>query len=545
MIEAFFVSEEEKVFANKKPIEFHGKIFAFQGERASIQLVLKYDKAENGMPYTNCMLAVDSPIKKHIHIERVGNVPCTFPIPDIADDYVLTNESGLFPDVLEAVNNENITLSPSVYHSFLFTVDNRAIESGEYQVKIQVKIGQETFSREFTFYSLKTKLETSEVIYTNWFHYDSIQVQHNVRFWNKRYKKIFREYLKFAVRAGQNMLLTPVFTPQIDVDKGQYRKSSQLVNITFEYDRYFFDFSRLEEFIDIAKQEGTVYFEIPPLFSQWGAEYAVAFYLKENGKQKRAFGWKTKALSDEYRKFLKIFLYELKGFLERKGIYQNCFFHISDEPNEKQFEQYKACYLFVKENLSDARILDALSDVEYIDKTNGNYYPVAHLKSAAKFQEERIKHFSVYNCCGPVDEYYSNRFLDFPLDRISVLGIQAYLNNVELYLHWGYNFYGSFHSRKQINPYFVTDCEGAYSAGDPFIVYPDYANDGCNGSVRLNAVYRGWVFFKVLKTLEKMYSRDFVKNFLTERGFSGFCVYPRERGFLRKLLEQMIKLIEK
>ena len=52
------------------------------------------------------------------------------------------------------------------------------------------------------------------------------------------------------------------------------------------------------------------------------------------------------------------------------------------------------------------------------------------------------------------------------------MGILAYVYDLTGFLQWGFNFYFSQYSRKLIDPFASTDSDGAFPAGDPFLVYP-------------------------------------------------------------------------
>lgn len=78
---------------------------------------------------------------------------------------------------------------------------------------------------------------------------------------------------------------------------------------------------------------------------------------------------------------------------------------------------------------------------------------------------------------------------NMPGQRNRVLGYQLYLNNVKGFLHWGFNFYNSQFSLRNINPYIATDACGAFPAEDSFVVYPN--QDGVNASIRLENFFEG------------------------------------------------------
>lgn len=74
-----------------------------------------------------------------------------------------------------------------------------------------------------------------------------------------------------------------------------------------------------------------------------------------DGEYKQIFGWDTDAISEEYKNFLHVFLKELTVFLEKEGIMENCYFHVSDEPFEEHEEQYKAVKAILSTHLEEKR----------------------------------------------------------------------------------------------------------------------------------------------------------------------------------------------
>ena len=104
----------------------------------------------------------------------------------------------------------------------------------------------------------------------------------------------------------------------------------QLVDVTRENGKYIFGFEKLERYIKLAQKCGYKYFEFAHLFTQWGALHAPKVVANVGGEEKRIFGWDTDHNDPEYVNFLKEMLGALKVWLKEYGIFNNCFFHISD-----------------------------------------------------------------------------------------------------------------------------------------------------------------------------------------------------------------------
>lgn len=118
----------------------------------------------------------------------------------------------------------------------------------------------------------------------------------------------------------------------------------------------------------MCRRCGIKYFEMSHLFTQWGAEHAPKTVAEVDGERKRIFGWETDADSEEYRDFLHRFAAALTAFIDRKGIRNFCRFHVSDEPSLEQYEVYKKRADLIAEIFPGFKVIDALSDIEFLTK---------------------------------------------------------------------------------------------------------------------------------------------------------------------------------
>ena len=103
-----------------------------------------------------------------------------------------------------------------------------------------------------------------------------------------------------------------------------------------------------------------------------------------------------------------------------------------------------------------------------------------------------------------------------------------YKYNCTGFLQWGFNFYYSQHSKREINPFEETSAGGAFPSGDAFIVYP-----GENGkplsSLRQKVFYDGFQDISALTALENKYSREYALDFIIKNlGDINFRNYPMD-----------------
>ena len=62
------------------------------------------------------------------------------------------------------------------------------------------------------------------------------------------------------------------------------------------------------------------------------------------------------------------FLTSLTRELEKLGIADKTYFHVSDEPTDEQFESYKAAKEMVEKDLKGYQMIDALSSYGFFEK---------------------------------------------------------------------------------------------------------------------------------------------------------------------------------
>lgn len=515
----------EKIMPDVEPTLVETSGMAFKNEEHHFQLAFRcnhFDRGEFGL-----QLKVDGGLKDYITLAKqtliVSNV-----IPANADDYHLKRTTGVMPDPLKPITPMGINLTNNSWVGVWVSVKvPEDFPAGKYETKFTLT----TFKGEplkeifYTVEILNAKLPETDLVLTNWMHYDGISEKHGVELFSDEFYKVFENYLKLYINLGFNMLLTPVFTPPLDTNHDIYRKKAQLVDVKKTADGYEFAFDRLKKFIDFAKGCGIKYVEFSHLFSQWGGEFCPQIWASVDGEEKRIFGWDVKSSDPEYVKFLEQFFASLGVFIKKENLLDKCYFHLTDEPNEEQIEAYARCCQSVKKHIGDMPIMDALHSFSFYEKKLVDI-PVVGITSYDNFADKGIPNLMVYNCCGPVDQYYTNRMVNMPSQRTRVLGVQLYQAGVQGYLHWGYNFYNSWLSFESVNPYEDTTACGVFPAGDCFIVYP-YEN-GAIPSIRYTAVQKGFYDYRALKLLESLVGKEKVDELLKEWGLNGFREYPRE-----------------
>ena len=538
-MKTLLLSSLNKVFKDTEPnfTEFCS-FSSLKNENFSFQIALL---AENKSE-TTVQVSLDSPLAEDIKIYFVRNIPAGTNGFDNSDSFHYDLNRKEFPDLLEPIS-DSVKLKKGEWNALWVEYKPTAQVSGEYDIKVKITAGESVTQKEFKLNIIDKELPKQELLYTNWFHNDCLCTYYDVDVFSDEYWEIVEKYIKNAGERGMNMILTPVFTPPLDTAVGGERPTVQLVKVEKKNGKYTFDFENFEKYVELCVKHGIEAFEISHFFTQWGATSAPKVVATVNGKEKRIFGWDTKATGKAYSEFLESFAKAFKKEVKKLGIKDRCWLHVSDEPNEEQVKNYKKSAELLHGLFPTFKSLDALSHIDYyrqgIVKT-----PICTEETADIFRAE-VKNFWTYHCCCQVAEFAPNRLFSQPSQRSRVLGVLLYKYDAKGFLQWGHNFWYAQYSKHPIDPYKVTDAGGSFPSGDSFVVYP-----GKNGEP-LNSL-RNLVFadalqdLRALRLLEKLTSRKYVLN-LIEKDLDiplSFKNYPHEQSWLLNLRKEVNEAIK-
>ena len=494
-----------------------------------------------------------------VRVRDVELVPSTFPCYEKTDEWYLTDQPGLFPDLLCKRDSDFVRFVPGQTRALWIDFpDTTQVPAGTYPISISIYANKENNELKgesgtikqvpyqtltFTLNVLDAALPKQTLIHTEWFHTDCLANYYHVPVFSEAHWNVIEEQIALAgEELGINMLLTPVFTPPLDTAVGGERTTVQLVKIKFEKDKYTFDFSDLARWCEICRKHGISYLEIPHLFTQWGAKAAPKIVVTEDGKEIKKFGWHTPALDPAYQEFLKQFLPALQETLIELGYdREHIYFHISDEPGEDCLEGYKAARESVKTLLSGWQVVDALSDYSFYE--NGIVKePVVANNYIKTFLDHQVPNLWTYYCCGQSIDV-PNRFFAMPSWRNRIMGVLMHLYNIKGFLHWGFNFYNSQYSIKHIDPFFNTHADYAFPSGDTFLVYPG-ADGKPLSSIRAQVQRQAIDDLRALQALEAVIGRERTVA-LVKEGWDGpfdFSHYPRSVDYFTKLRERIAEI---
>lgn len=526
-----------KVFSDEKPdAPAFTKCSMLQNERLNAQVVCCVAEDTAVLPVLSGSLAA------HTTVCVVREIPSQMPVYEDSDDYYLRREAGLFPDLLEPVTDA-VTLLAGKWYSFWLELDPGEALTGAQTLTVQLQSGGETLgSCTLDVEILAAKLPANALICTNWFHTDCLMNWYKVEAFSEEYWRIVENYARTAVRHGVNFLLTPLVTPPLDTFPGGQRPTVQLVDVTVQNGTYTFGFEKLSRWVEMCNRCGVQYFEMSHLFTQWGALFAPKIMATVDGEETQIFGWETDAGGPEYTGFLRAFAPQLIAFIDKAGIRERCYFHVSDEPGEKDLESYKQRAALMDELFGAFPIIDALSDFAFYEQ-GITKIPIPANNEAEHFVG-KVPQFWTYYCCGQHKDYVSNRLFAMPGERTRVLGYQLFSADAVGFLQWGYNYWYTRFSLEEIDPYKVSDAGEAFVSGDAYAVYP--AADGtalC--SLRLKQFYDAIQDFAALRLLEGLVGREKTLALLTQdvEGAFNFKQYPHSATWLLQTRENINRAI--
>ena len=540
------ISSLEKCFysdtlESKKEVN---KFTMFRNERLSFQIAYRAEHPDINIERW-CPVKLSGALAKYAKLRAVTNVLNMFPTYNVSPggEFIKT-EPGAYPDMIRPlIYPDAISLPHAQTHAIWVDIElPEGFASGTYDLSLEVSHGGERLA----FVTgevrvLDAELPAQKLIHTEWFYTDCIANYYHCKAFSEKHWKLIENFMRTATKNGINMVLTPVFTPELDTYIGGERLTTQLVDIELVSDGvYKFGFEKLHRWIDLALDCGYEYFEIPHFFTQWGAKAAPKIIVKVGTKNKKYFGWHTDALGAEYENFLSQFIPALVAQFKSRGLDRKCYFHVSDEPSISVIEHYTKCRELIEKYLGDYPIMDALSDIEFYS-LGATKKPAPNTRNAEKFFDAGVEGLWAYYCGGG-KAGVSDRSISMPLHRTRILGVQLYKYNVEGFLHWGYNFYNSCHSRTVLDPYGFADGGYFTPAGDCFLVYP-----GTDGkaweSMRLNALREAVDDMRALSLYESKFGREATLKLIMENAGEvfNFTEYPTDPDYLPSLRAKIIE----
>ena len=543
-MDAKLLSMMAKVFSERVCGEEETGCLVAPGQEACFQIALRRHAPRYGVRLVT--VTAEAPAGLCAEVRRVGLVPAELPAyPDRNDENYITTASGLFPDPLLPPENGGIYVPSEKWRAVWVSVRLPAdLPAGDYPVTVRLQSPDEEIDETlvYTVSVASAPLPAQKLLYTQWFHCDSIADAHGVPVFSEEHWRLIGDYMRMAAQHGINVILTPVVTPPLDTAVGTERPTVQLVDVTQTADGYAFGFERFDRYVRLAQSLGIEQFEVSHLFTQWGALCAPKVVANVNGEVRRVFGWDTEATSPAYAGFLRALVPAVIARFGQLGVARDhLWFHVSDEPRPVHMESYSAAAAILAPLVEGCHRIDALSDFDFYRKGLVPT-PVVASDRIEPFLKADVPGLWCYYCGGQAVGT-SNRMFGMPLTRVRAIGVQLYRSHVAGFLHWGYNFYYTQLSRRRVDPYAETDAGGAFPAGDSFSVYP--CGDTVAPSLNLKTFERALEDLRLLQGLEEKIGRE-ATDALLDRVAGKPIVFTDSafgEDFYRRLYTEIFRLL--
>ncbi len=474
----------------------------------------------------------------------VDLVPARFLAFEGHDAGYVRDTPGLWPDLLRPLESgEAVAAHVGQWQGIWIELeigDGAPLGAAEVAVELTTtdgtRVGEHSIGLDIT----DIPVRPLDIVNTHWLHCDCIAQYYQAAPFSEPFWSAVDRFMAAAAELGINSVLTPVWTPTLDTAVGTERLPVQLVDIFGDGETYSFDFSRLERWLALLRKNGLTHVELSHLFTQWGAEATPAIYVHRDGEQRREFGWDTPATDPRYRRLMEQLLPALKAFLDAEWGLDRVLFHISDEPTADMAPTYRAAKQVVEDLLEDCRVIDAMSAFSLYDEGLVRE-PVVATNNAAKFIEAGVSPMWLYYCVGQHRDV-ANRFFSMPSSRNRAFGTQLWATGAAGFLHWGFNFYNGYLSKRQIDPFTEPDAGGAFPAGDPFIVYPGPEGQPWH-SIRGKVFAEAIEDLRLMKTLETMAGAKAVGRIVDPDGSVTLTHYSLDPDHYRSVRNRLIDAI--
>lgn len=542
MIKTKVLTSLEKVFPEgmQESVEIR-ELGGFRGETVSFQIAYLWQGPLRA--YGQVCLEGDQAVLEDAGVRQVELVPCAYPWPADGDEGYLRKEPGLYPDLLRDISGYGFPLIPGQWRSLWITL-KLPDQAGDYTLTICLRAeGAEDRKHKLAVHVAGYRLPQADVRHTEWFHGDCLADYYQMEVFSEEHWKIMENFLAAAAKRSCDTILTPLFTPPLDTAVGGERRTIQLVDVSRKGKNYSFGFEKLERWIRMCRRCGFTHFEMSHLFTQWGAKAAPKIMGMSDGNMMQLFGWDTPAQGEEYAGFLKQFLPALTEKLRAWGLQDNVYFHISDEPELKQIDSYRAARRLVEKELEGFQMLDALSDHGFYESGLVEQ-PVCAIDHLTPFLKDRPQKLWTYYCCGQ-KRGVSNRFIAQHSGKNRILGVILYRYRLDGFLQWGYNFYNCQYSLYPINPYQCTDADGGFPSGDSFLVYPGEGGKP-EESIRLMVLDEAFSDLRLLYLAQEQLGREQVEEIICEAAGGDVTIwdYPESPAFFLELRRKITSALQ-
>ncbi len=468
--EVWLESSLARVYPDTKPGRAELELLVPRNGRVAFQICARSEKVQ--VLYVEPKLVGADDFKSKIRFE--GLVPVQNFSASLSEVEGLGKIPGMVPDPLLPFTKVNF--GPYQSRAFWITLNIPAATTpGPRKIVVQVALHTGEKGSKTTVVELPLKLTVSQFVIQprhdfpviHWWRGEATWDYYKTGMFDQRWWNITRDQLTDMLDHGSDVLYVPIFFNRRET----FQRPCQLLVVNEPSPgKYQFDFSKVKQLTDMARQIGFKQFEWSHLWIYWGVKNPVRIYTeKQPGKFEMLWSPDISGFSDTYVGFLKQFLPAFHNFLEQEKLLDSSYFHLSDEPDANDIERYRQARKILHDLAPWMKTMDALSDVSY-GREGVTDMPVPVVSAAQAFIDAGIPHW-VYYCCSPTGDWL-NRFEDTPLPKIRMSGWIFYRLGAKGFLHWGFNYWHKLEQEELTDPFCDTTGGGVVPAGDTFEIYP-------------------------------------------------------------------------
>lgn len=394
-------------------------------------------------------------------------------------------------------------------------IDDDAVP-GIMRGSLEVALGGEKLTIPMSVEVFAAKIPDESLIIINGYNQGKTAEYHHAPMGTEEFRSIDLKYLKMLRRSRQNMLYAHGVKAE-----------------SLGENRWAFDFSKLEHFMEYTMRLGYKYYNGPSV--GW----------RKSWKEPTIFvNGNIPSMSYEGFCYLSQYLPALFDMLAKHGWLNVFMMGVADEPNDANCTEFRALCGLIHRFVPQIKLIDAMS--------YGNLHGALDIcvPLNAEFDRHQCEFETLrktgcelwhYVCCGPRGGGYINRFMDYPLLSTKYLFWGNYKYDLTGYLHWAANVWqpGQDPFKQNCPNHTNTDSHTILPAGDTHIMYPGKGEPWM--SIRLEAQRESAEEYELLKKLalsDKKLADDICGSVF--ESFKQVCYDPRSYiAAKRRLLEAL------
>lgn len=470
----------------------------------------------------------------------------------------LRNAPGFFPDAF--LEDKEIRIAPDYTQPLWIKIHIPAqTPAGVYSAILSIHYGTEGKDAEAIRIPIDVTVcafslpQSMRLLHTEWFEPEILADYYKIERWSEEHWAWLERVAADMKSHHQNMILT---------------RFLDLTRITELPDAsLYFDFSRLDRWIQIFREAGVDWIEGGHVATRrdegWENEFIWQRFkvVDENGAAIEKY---TRDEMDEatFEPYVLDFLTATYRHIESKWGLDKFVQHIADEPLTANKDSWLVLAKKVKEAMPGVRLIDATMCEELAGELEMRVPQIQEIDAQKrKTSDEKLW---CYVCLAP-QGHAPNRFLDIASIRNRIIFWICFSQRLQGFLHWGYAYWRSWiptmPSCVDISPWMDATGGSIYCtdrqplpAGDTHIVYP--GKQSLCSSLRWEIIRKGIEDYQMLCMLEDLAVADGGKTEAGKRALSVIDhirnelafdaqVYTRNEDEFFTVYEEVLSLLEK